>query len=473
MVPPQDTTTADGSIPTKGFMNLDFSNVLMRLERERWPNLGPHKDLAKALGVGSRSTYTKLRNGTAPVTLEMIVKIAKTCRIPLGSLFDAGSKELWFRNNKKEDKAIRWRVGGRSEGSRERALRMAADGLLLGRAPADIAADIQTLRSSEGHEVSPTASEIVWMAESGFQFGLVRISFTYGYEDAYDLDLTVRLEKELRQAANSDSLRVIVVKNMAHSEFGWDPAARMMMTRVAHALVRERLTDGGFTIGISGGAHVGSFVHSVDAQSSFFPDVVGSDRRYVLVPLTLEPFYAHDYKLADALVGELHWRTSALVGSDRVRAPSFKPTGHLVNRRPGSLEPDSIIRVREHYSDLDVAIFGCGNLELYGWAKQAMREEGVEGEAEHITDVCLTPLDREGKPLRLIVSPGSADQNLEYLGVNLDELRAVASDAGKLALMMTSGENKGTAVVAVAKSGAADTIIIDQRAANAALAALQ
>ena len=57
----------------------------------------------------------------------------------------------------------------------------------------------------------------------------------------------------------------------------------------------------------------------------------------------------------------------------------------------------------------------------------------------------------------------------EWLGVNLQELRAVAADERKLSLMLTSGTHKGAAIVAAARSGAASAIVCDERAAARAL----
>lgn len=77
----------------------------------------------------------------------------------------------------------------------------------------------------------------------------------------------------------------------------------------------------------------------------------------------------------------------------------------------------------------------------------------VPPQDEYLTDLCLNPIDQDRKPIPFMASSRDGAEHREWLGVNLQDLRAIAADERKLALMPTSGVHRGVAIVAAARSG--------------------
>ena len=195
---------------------------------------------------------------------------------------------------------------------------------------------------------------------------------------------------------------VRVVRNMAHSDFRCDPTAPFFVGFEAHALVADFLTRNptAYTLGIAGGLHVATFARCIGARTSPFPDLPGSDKRFTLVPLTLEPFFEHRFELADALVGALGAKAGYLLGSARLEAPTLKPFGYLVDSVMEPQPIDAAAGLRRHYSQLDVGIFGCGDKEDDGWIQHTLKDLGIDLETMPATDVCLNMLSETGEPAR-------------------------------------------------------------------------
>jgi hypothetical protein len=209
-------------------------------------------------------------------------------------------------------------------------------------------------------------------------------------------------------------------------------------------------------------------VRTIGTSSSPFPDLVGSDRRFHVVPLTLEPFHDHRLLLADALVGELQGRVANLLGPARVEAPTFKPFGVLRNRKKVKMFPGWWDGVRREYGGLNVAVFGCGAWEKDGWTSKLLRDLSWQFETPPATDVCLNMLTSDAEPLKL---PGKAIT--EFVGVSLADVQRVAQDPHGLALLLTSGTHKGLPLTIVSRVGCASAIVCDEAAARAALRELE
>ena len=79
----------------------------------------------------------------------------------------------------------------------------------------------------------------------------------------------------------------------------------------------------------------------------------------------------------------------------------------------------------------------------------------------------LNLLTAEGEPIELPESLRPA-----FMGADLRHLRGLASEDGKLALLLTSGASKGRPLAVVARAGYANAIVCDQAAARAALDAI-
>ena len=393
--------------------------------------------------------------------------LATKLRLPVSLFFAEGPLQVSYAQN-----GMAWRITGRCHTTRERAIRVAGDQLLAGASMKEIGAQVNMVRGGAEKAPLPEAAEISWMATSAFRLGLVRMMIGEDPDKVLNHALGKALEKKLNlveKGAGGVPCRVFVVKNMCDASFRVDPSAPFVVARYAHHLVANRLETSAYTVGLSGGSHVSAFVSTADGESSLVPDKPGSDRRLTLVPITLEPFPRHDYPLSDALVGELTWRLASLIGPERVTAYTFKPAGFLVNRRPGVLDTESVVLVRAQYVNLDIAIYGCGSLESHAMTPVAMQTLGIAPQDEYATDVCLNPIDQAGNPIPLLVSSQEETGHREWLGVNLQELRAVAADERKLSLMLTSGAHKGKAIVAAARSGATNAIVCDERAAASAL----
>jgi DNA-binding transcriptional regulator LsrR (DeoR family) len=124
-----------------------------------------------------------------------------------------------------------------------------------------------------------------------------------------------------------------------------------------------------------------------------------------------------------------------------------------------------INQVRNGYRGLDVAVFGCGDLESDGWLEQILRGVTIAPGASPATDVCLNLLDEEARPIPL-------SKGREFVGISLADIRRLVGRDDRLAVLLTSGPAKGLPLVVASRAGCADTIVCDQAAARAALEVL-
>ena len=451
----------------------DRSERALRISAEfarvrRWLGNAPLKQIADLLDVGVATLSELARQDKAQKhspRLMLIANLAREFLVDPATVFNGDHDPFAI-----EHKGLRWRIHGELVGTREFAIRIAAEGIVTGREPAEIADRIlRALRSVDDDAEEPSHDEILSMARAGLSLDALRLSFASHSFEVEDHRLEVSLATALEAIAPSGIRpRIYVVPNLAHPDFGRDPAALFLLARVAHRVVADFLSmHQAFTIGIAGGPTLAAFVSSINCATSPFPDLAGS-RRYTLVPLTIEPMFDHRFHFADALVGELCWRMSALLGAHHVSAPSFKTFGHRDGQRVRDLKENGIYAVRHFYENLDVAIFGCGDPEDDGWISRMLDEIGLHLREQPVTDVGMNMLDAHGGPIPL---PGEAGSR-EFLGVSLREIQRVAKSRKKLALLLTSGANKGLPLTVVARAGCANTIICDEAAARAALEVL-
>jgi DNA-binding transcriptional regulator LsrR (DeoR family) len=301
--------------------------------------------------------------------------------------------------------------------------------------------------------------------------GVITPRLSSDRSEILDLSLGEDLAQAIAaQTQLSHPITVRVVRNFGHPDFESDPIAPVFVAYVAHRLVAQVLEQNLYarTIGIAGGNHVATFVRLIGFQSSPFP--AGGDRPFKLLPLTLEPLHDHRLELADALVGEARGRAAPLLGDERIEALSFKPTGYVVEDKVvRTLDPESVLLMRENYHNMDVAIYGCGDGSDRNWLKSMGLILGLEPMPEVKTDVCLHMLSETGAPITL--TEGS--RRRDFPGVSLEQIRAVAARRGKLALLLVSGASKGLPIAIVARAGYCNAIVCDQAAARAALQALR
>jgi hypothetical protein len=429
-------TSRTGRPPIKPF---SIRKVLIQLEEglpERDPPWTDH-DIADGAGI-PRTTYPgfkrkEAQSRTTPTVFHLVL-LAKFFRVPVERFFQE-LPEASF-----EQGGIRWQLVGGVAGSREKALRSAATGVLLGEGPAEVLQRLPADFRVAGHK--PDRDDVPWMARGGLELGMVELLPSDSREEFQDLGLAAELHKELVSACSpAYEPKVRVVRNVAHADYEHDPIAPFLIAYVAHDVVADFLSGPkvAYQLGIAGGAHLKTFVSTIGATSSPFPDVPTSDRRFTLIPLTLEPFYDHGYYLADAVVGEFRARAACLLSQPRVEAPSFKPFGYLENRQVQPLQTDSVQRVRRHYSTLDAAIYGCGARDDHGWIHATLQELDLEPQPTPKTDVC----------------------------------RNIAESRSKLALLLTSGRGKGLPLTLVARAHCANAIVCDQAAARAAVKLLK
>jgi hypothetical protein len=394
-------------------------------------------------------------------------RLARYHDVPFDTLLIDEQPELFFEENA----SVRFKLQADARGETDEALRMAALGVLRGKPASEIANDIRRLPRFAGAALD--AAELGWRTSGGLATGLVELAGPEHGSQLEDPELARRLAEALPPVSpDGRRAEVRVVRNLAHAgDFPVDPAAPFLIARVAHQVVFDFLTAQrqAYTVGIAGGAQVSAFVDSVGPTSSPFPDPAGSDRRFTLVPLTLEPFHEHGFGLADSLVGGLAHRVGSLLGPRRVTAPAFRPFGFLVNGILGSLQTDPLALVRRHYPELDAAIFGCGAQGESGWIERTLQDLGLELEPEPATDVCLNMLARDGTPVPLPSELGRC----EFLGVRLLDVRRLVRNRNKLALLLTSGPRKGLPLTVVARAGCASSIVCDQAAARSALEVLR
>ena len=455
---------------------MSIREPLVRLEQQRrGREKSPlDKDIAEAAEIAA-STYSSFKaekdEKRHTATLAQIVALARYFRVPVETFFEE-NPDLFLH----ERHGVRWKLRGEVSGTREQALRLAAIGVLFGEPIDEIAEWIRRLRESAGLTAAPLDDhELRWMTRGALGLGLVEFILSESQDEIRDDDLASQLcaalEAEERQLPMP---QVAVVRNLASENFTLDPIAPFLIARVAHRMVADFLRQhpAAFTLGIAGGFHVGTFVRTIGAVSSPFPDTPGSDKRFTIVPLTLEPMFEHRFILADALAGEMVGRAAQLLGPRRVDAPSFKPFGYMVDREITPLVTDSVIRVRQHYSDLSVAVFGCGDKNDDGWISYMLSYLALTPEPPHTpeTDVCLNMLSASAKHTPL---PDEGKSQRRFLGVELQELKRLTANPDRLSLLLASGEQKGLPLSIVLRAGCASAVVCDQLAARAAIEALK
>ena len=467
-------------MPGSQVSKVSIREPLLRLEaqqrgREKFPL---DKDIAEAAEIAA-STYSSFKaeqdEKRHTATLAQIVALARYFRVPVETFFEE-NPGLFLH----ERHGVRWKLRGEVSGTREQALRLAAIGVLLGEPREEISRWIRRLRESADFTTAPLDDhDLRWMTRGALGLGLVEFVLSESQDEIRDDDLASELSKALEATPEAEEWQdrmpeIAVVRNLASETLKLDPISPFLIARVAHRMVADFLRHhpAAFTLGIAGGFHVGTFVRTIGAVSSPFPDTPGSDKRFTIVPLTLEPMFEHRFILADALAGEMVGRAAQLLGPRRVDAPSFKPFGYMVDREINPLVTDSVIRVRQHYSDLSVAIFGCGDKKDDGWISHMLSILGLTPEPPHTpeTDVCLNMLSGNTKHTPL---PDEGKSRRRFLGVGLQDLTRLTANPDKLALLLASGEQKGLPLSLVLRAGCASAVVCDQLAATAAIEALK
>lgn len=430
------------------------------------------QEIARQAGF-ARTTYAEFKRGgqgrpRQSPTLSQLGGLSRVLRVPAELLFDRKTDPFTW-----EAQGLRWRYQLRTASDREQAHRLAAEGVAKGDPPGEMAERIGKLRAATTSGArAPDEPELRWLARGGFAMRLVELEPTEDLDELQDLELAKRLHEALMKVKHEDveQLHVRVVRNVGHRDFFHDPAAPYLVARLAHRVVAEFLSAHSdvYNVGIAGGIHVAHFVRTISAATSPFPYRPGDNKRFVIVPLTLEPLFDHRLWLADPLAAEMRARAADLLGPERVRASSFRAAGFLENSKIGKLDKDSLAHVREFFGDLDVAIFGCGDTHDDGWIGQALKKLELKANAAPATDVCLNLIDRDGNEITLTDS----EDTRQLLGAALPDIRRVVHATNKLALLVTSGARKGLPLTLVVKAGCADTIVCDQSAAHAALEAI-
>lgn len=421
-------------------------------------------------GIGWKKLGALRRNEILEPLAGDIVHLAHVFMESIEAMFDREDSDFLLERD-----GVAWRLAGLPRNARSRACQTASAMLLEGEGPAEIRAALQLIYADRG--ISPPTLEdhdLLDFAASGFAMGLVRFEeFPKGEPCANeDVGLASALLMALEKDAEEHGVRtgtpneVRVVKNLAHQAFGYDPAAPHQIARVGHAIVARHFERHQtiYTIGFSGGVHCATFVRAAGPESSPFADMFGT-QRVTMVPLTLEPFDNHALPMADVVVGEMVDRASCLLGARRAKGETFQSFGYLVDEQIDRREHGALDSVRRHYRDLDIAIYGCGDLENDGWLECALRRVSLPASARPLTDICLNLLDENGASIKL---PGGR----EFVGISQSDIQRVVERPGRLALLLTSGHTKGRPIVAANRAGCLDTLVCDQAAARAALSAL-
>lgn len=419
------------------------------------------KDMAGALDWPT-SKLTEIKLGAQQPRLNDLFRLSDHVNVPLEGLLDDETR-LDLRDNQE----IRWRLAGRSAEVGDREQRLAADGVLRGWSPKEITERIRTLYL--GRQLAPPVLDeerIHTKAQAAVRSGRVEIVLSKGAEELADRELGRELAAALGSVACGRPVRVYVVRNLCHPSFRLDPLAPLLVALLAHRLVKSCLhRKASFRIGLAGGIHCESFVRMTGMGSSPFPE--SAQRREVrFVPLTLEPFSDHRLPLAGDVVGDMAVRARDLLEPGAVEAFTIQPFGYLVR---GQFVPDhshAIVLTRTQYPKLHVAIFGCGDRKHDGWLSEILESVhlGAAGERAE-TDVCLNLLSKAGEPIPL-------PDGREFVGVGLRHIERLVEREDRMALLLTSGPDKGLPLSIVARAGYADTLVCDQAAARAALEVL-
>jgi len=371
-----------------------------------------------------------------------------------------------------ERNSVAWRLSGVPQGTRPRACRIALGRLLEGQSQDEIREAIEAVYAA--HDQRPLhldESAVRDMIQGGLNMGLARFEPPPDAAEAVleerDLasELAASLEHDPHALPLNGSKRrpvVRVVKNLAHASFALDPVAPHLVARIAHEIVAEhlRIHRTVYSIGLAGGMHCLTFVHTAGAESSPFPDDSG-DKQITFVPLTLEPFSNQQLPIANSVVGQMVEQSRGLLGSRRVEGLTLQASRKVAGDQVSDGDDELMQR---SYRQLHVAIFGCGDLESDGWLELAMRGVKTEGDVLPATDVCLNLLAEDGSSIPL--------QDGQFVGIGLADIRRLVQRDDRLALLLTSGRAKGRPIVVASRAGCVDTIVCDRAAAEAALEVL-
>jgi hypothetical protein len=430
--------------------------VIQRLMRDKGRE-ATEGGTARAIGI-PKTTFSDLKNDRRAPTPRHVRLLCRYFDEPLATFLREDDELLTHGTG-----VLRWQVRTGLEAPGLRIARAVAEAVFRGEPPeaiATILAGPDADPAALGRAVRRVPQEV----RSSMLLELVTLVLPDPRE-AQDEALAAELGEALSRVAGRP-VSAAVVRDLAHPGFRRDPIAPYLIARVAHGVVAGCLEDhpATATIGIAGGMHVGAFVRSIGPTAPLFLD--RPDRHLVLVPLTLEPFHDHRFELADALVGQLHARAASLLGEDRVQAPSFTPFGYFKDGTICPLDTSSIVQVRDQYLNLDVAVFGCGDDGDEGWIKRIQRTLVFRFEPPPVTDVCMHFIAATSG---LLPYPSGR----EPLGVPIEEIRRLASQRSRLALLLASGESKGRPIALVARAGCTNAVVCDAAAARAALAAVR
>ena len=360
-------------------------NLVSRLFERRGGGSDPsNKDFEREAGLprGLLSVLGALEPRQTP-SLEQLGGLGRAFLIPPWSLLDRETDPWLLRHRN-----VCWRLEGDTVGVREQALRVAAAGAVLGCAPGEIGERITLLRRSrDPHARAPTLDEIRHMARSGLALGAVTLVPSPRGDEIEAADLAAQLTVGLRAVAPRGTLPTArVVQGLAHPDFGWDPAAPLLVAHVARGWIAQALASrsggpGAVTLGLAGGAHVEAFVQGVGVASSPLPD---GDRAAVrLLPLPHSPRGERGPRSAEALVDELRWRLDALGGADGAGASSAELT-----------------------DELDAVVFGC---DEEGWSGRALGDPKRALALGTKLALLLTSGEATGVPLAVAVRAGRAN----------------------------------------------------------------
>jgi len=425
----------------------------------------------RAGGKMSGQRVGQLRSAQDPKSpsLTETVRLASATYLSLEQIVDRRAPLFPCERN-----GIAWRLSGVPQGTRPSACRIAVAQALAGESLDTIRTAVEGVYIAR-HQSPPALDEVSLrdMVQAGLDMGLARFESPPGgteEDTCEDPELASELARSLQYDSKARPVngskhrpRVRVVKNVTHASFALDPITPFLIARLAHRIVASHLREHPTTyyIGLAGGMHCSTFVRSTGAESSPFPDDSG-DKQITFVPLTLEPFWNHQLPMADAVVGQMVAQARALLGARRVNGLTLQSFGYVTHERISRLDDAGITHVRQRYRDLDVAIFGCGDLESDGWLEQVIRRVTIDPAVRPATDVCLNMLAEDGTSIQL-------SEQREFVGISLADIRRLVPRKDGLALLLTSGRAKGRPIVVASRAGCTDTIVCDQSAATAAL----